>query len=859
MEELNLTDSDFYKYIGVTSDSSTETINKNLRQFYLKIHPDKCNLDNLREIFVDNSQILNLINSGSTNPADKDSDRQSICTKLYQLFSNKWESLQANSGEEMIEEEEDVDNQFMETFNDSLNAQFALQLVDFNTLNFYNAIINYIEANPSVTLSQDEINQIMYLLQKFVYDNKDNLFLFKDYPPPQQPLVQKGGSLNILLITLIFIFISSLFVSIQGQFATPNGIVSDSTGSTLQSKHDARKKYLNTSTVSDDIHNVFKEGQSILDIASDLSKAVKTPTTTLVKKFANNIFDVIGTQVDAYTDELDKDNLKLKESIKQKTQLKKTYEDKLTDLNTENQTDLLANEDKLTDLNAENQTDLLAKILAVSNEIKEESIKYSRSVLFKSVINTLLRNRVEIPKEQKSELFSTVKTLSSYSSNEAVLLVDDVEQIFYRFFNELQGSGAMKIPDKTAGRALYDSYIRQWIPSVTTFFKQIDEVLDKIDVSEEQRRWAEKNMSDTVGQTSVSSMQVRTENKLNNLIEKKWIPSLGKAVTKIVGLHPAVKVSIDIVSAAYSLVNSVDSARLLWGHRIYLAKTTVKSAITLLETTKNVGIEGTYEQKVAKFGATLTHKLMKKEFIGLFPLTGSFAWSLAKEWVYPTSDAKIESSIQVMYVNNFGLIVKNPVCNDLLNSGKLKLNNGNVSLEDLINSTADVDFKKYNPAETNRFFDFILKNMNETYDPTISTYQSVLGFTDSLSKALGLKDSKINLNTLITNVGSKVIKDAIQDNSSQPELGVDNVEFLVLPDLKPLGNLLREGLNEYDDLLSKGALIGGKRYKKYTNTKNTKNTKNKTKKIKKMPKTNSKKKFKKNKKNLKKSKKNKKY
>jgi hypothetical protein len=36
---------------------------------------------------------------------------------------------------------------------------------------------NYIEANPSVTLSQDEINQIMYLLQKFVYDNKDNLFL----------------------------------------------------------------------------------------------------------------------------------------------------------------------------------------------------------------------------------------------------------------------------------------------------------------------------------------------------------------------------------------------------------------------------------------------------------------------------------------------------------------------------------------------------------------------------------------------------------------------------------------------------------------------------------------------------------
>jgi hypothetical protein len=37
MEELNLSDSDFYKYIGVPSDSSTEMINKNLREFYL--HP----------------------------------------------------------------------------------------------------------------------------------------------------------------------------------------------------------------------------------------------------------------------------------------------------------------------------------------------------------------------------------------------------------------------------------------------------------------------------------------------------------------------------------------------------------------------------------------------------------------------------------------------------------------------------------------------------------------------------------------------------------------------------------------------------------------------------------------------------
>jgi hypothetical protein len=842
--ELNLSDYDFYKYIGVPSDSSTEMINKKLKQFYLKIHPDKCNLDNLREIFVDNSQILNLINSVSTNPADKNSDRQSICTKLYQLFSNKWGSL-ANSGEEISDEESVVDNQFTETFNNSLNAQFALQLLDFNTLNFYDAIINYIEANPSVTLSQDEINQIMYLLQKFVYDNKDNLFLFHDYHLPQQPLVQKGGSLNILLITLIFIFISSLFLSVQGQFATPNGLVSISsqsvsTDSTSQSNHDKGKQYLETPTIG----HIFKEGQSILDVVSNLSQEVLTPTRSLVTKITGSAFDVIGKQVDSYIYTLDIDNFDLLESLNRKIQQKKDYEDKLKDVNTQNRGDLLAN------------------ILALSNEIKEDSIKYSQSVLFKSVINTLLKERVTIPAEKQSVLFSTVKTLSSYSSDEAVLLVDDIEQIFYKFFSDLHASGVMKIPEKTTGILVYDNYIRQFIPSVTTFFKQVDELLENIDVSEEQARWEKKFKANTVGEESKASLQVSTENKLNSLIENTWIPALGTTVANLAGLHPAVSVSIGAVSTAYSIVNKVDSARLLWGHRLYLAKTTIKSAIPLLEFLKNMRVEGSYEQKTVKFTSEFGDKLLKRDFTGLIPIIGSMTLSAIVEWLYPTTIAKIKSSMQTVYVNNFGSFVQNPVCKDLINSGKLKLNNGNVSLEDLISSTAGFNFDTYSPRETNNFFDFILQNMNETYDPTISTYKSALGFTNSLSEALGLKNSKINFNNLLINIGTKLIQGAIKDNASFQVVGVNDTPTLFLPDIKPLGNSLgnslRESIIEYNN--SEGTLNGGIRYKKYKNTKNTKNkyntknTKNKynkTKKIKKMPKTNSKK----TKKNLKKSKK----
>jgi len=814
MEEVNLSDSDFYKYIGVTSDSSMETINKNLRQFFIKIHPDKCNLDNLRKIFRDNTQILNLINNVSSNLADKDSDRQSVCTKLYQLFSNKWESLQVNSRQEINEEEGVTDNQYnIETFNDSLNAQFALQLVDFNTLIFYDTIVNYIEANPSATLSQDEINQIMYLLQKFVYDNKDNLFLFKDFPPPQQPLVQKGGSLNILLITLIFIFISSLFVSVQGQFASPDSV----TTTTSQSKHENRKQYLSDSSFGENIGNVFKEGQNILEIVSVVSKEATKPTRHLVKQITGSVFDAIGTQVEKYTDKLDSDNFEIRDNISKKIQLKRNYEAQLKDSN-----------------NKENHSDLLAKIYALGCEIKKDSVKYSQKVLFKSVINTLLSDRDN--KIPESVLFETIKTGVSYISelpngikldtNTNILIVDAIQQIFYRFFSELQNSGVMKIPEKTTGMGIYDSYIRQYIPLVKTFFEQADKLLENIDVSQEQSRWAEKYKSDIVGDYNKSTVLVGTENYLNNIIENKFIPLLASAGVKMLGLHPAVSVSVGVVAQAYSIVNEIDSARLVWGHRIHLAKNVVKSAIPVLEIIQNVRVEGSYEQQVAKLSSTL----LDKRFSSAMPIVGSLVYTAFQDWLFPTSDTKIKSAIQVTYINNFGIKVKNPVYKGLIASGKLKVNNGNVSLNDLITSINGFNFDNYSTKETVDFFEFVLKNMEEVYQPTISSYQSTIGIINEpieyLYEVLELKaDTKTNLNKLITNIGPKLIKDTmniqllIKENYSTPELGVDETEFNIsMSDLKVLGNVLRERLFEYNELGPE--YIGGIRYKKYINIKN---------------------------------------
>jgi hypothetical protein len=864
MEELNLSDSDFYKYIGVSSDSSTEMINKNLRQFYLKIHPDKCNLDNLRQIFGDNNQILNLINSVSTNPADKDSDRQSICTKLYQLFSNKWESLQANSGEEMSDEEGVADNQFTETFNDSVNAQLSLQLVDFNTLNFYDIIINYIEANPSVTLSQDEINQIMYLLQKFVYDNKDNLLLFQDYPLPQQPLVQKGGSLNILLITLIFIFISSLFVSVQGKFLSDEALI--------------RSTKLIKTSFDDDVTSVVKQGQSILQLVSVLTGKAKEPVRNLVKKTTGKVFDAIGTQVQEYTDKLDSDNTILRESMVEKINTKKAYEAQLRNPN-----------------NRENPSHILAQIEALGYAIKEDSLTYSQSVLFKSVINTLLGKRIEKLDEEQSVLFETIKTGVSYVSiiptvgaNTNVLIVDSIEQIFYRFFSELQDSGVMKIPEKTTSKGIYDSYIRDYVPFVASAFEDFDVFLDKIDVSKEQAGFVAKYTADTIGSYDKGALQVGVENYVINQIEKNAIPQLISFVSPFLGA-PTILSSVGVVLQACSIFDEATAARLTVGHRLHLVKNVVKSAVPLLNTLKNVRIEGSYEERVTELTGALMDRKLSKSFSLATGIISSLVYTKAQGLLFPTSTEdvqNIDSSMKVTYINNFGTVVTNPVYKGLLQSGKLKVNNGNVSLNDLINSINGLDFGKYSTGETTQFFEFVLGNMEEVYKPNISNFKSVTGITrqplNYLSDVLGLKeDSKTDLNKITaiaaTELAKKTISQAketfsqanIEFNASSPQIGEVDVDLvdvgdIIIPNLiglgKQLGINLKKGLGEYNSLEKEFIFIGGIRYKKYTNTKNRKNKYNKTKKInKKMPKTNSKKKFKKNKKNLKKSKKNKKY
>jgi hypothetical protein len=841
---INLTDNEFYNYIGSSENKDSKNVLKNLKRFFLVIHPDKCEIDKLKTTFSENPTIMDFIDTNESN-------KSFVCETLFVSFQNKYNELYKTESEFPSLDPENAD--LFYDFANSSEALLTSDIINQIALLSAFALNNFFIDNPDIILTEEDTNEILQKCRDFntkIKPFSDKLFTINDSGSviinPEQIIDQKGGSPKTILIILITLFIVSFITSVQCSMHSSKFTYSTQTSQT-EKKTDSKVVKDSNSFVQAliPVGRAFHKSVGVIEEKiAEISGAISQTTVSSFYKVIGNFISKI--------DEKNADSLITIKSEKMKIETN-TFD--LKRLQEENAR-------KKLDKEKSNLMIELSKNIVLSHEkIKLKNFEYLQGTFFRVLIDNLVGEKKE---GLNTEFIESLNELVGYhptlGTNFNQNVINTIGQIMASYYSEVCSN--ILCPKIETPKDFYENYLLDFIEFGHSTVIEIKQILNQIlgeegvkFIGELQESYTDKNTLSTYGRTGLESF---SEVELNNFLQKKIKTLLTQKSGKLGA----------VLGAAFS-VNEIFEK---YGHYIYLILNVLDlsdsgfQTLTNLRKSTDIVFESMELIKPDKRNNAQVNKILTSAGITGVVSYFSEIITISQSKFLPTTVVEINTNFRSSILNFLGLqkqlsneelLSQNKLYKSLIDNKYIELDiNGNCDFLQVIDGIQK--FSEANVIDTyktdlNQLLIIIQDESKNISVPSGSIYQAVKG---NISELITLNTQMITSTNDLIKVGFDISsKKMIEGPNIVLQIGQNILGELVvalgettsknlskiMPNIKNMGIVFLKTIKEETitgDLLTYG---GSKKLKKYTKRKNKYNKTKKLYKKKKLIKKNTKK------------------